>query len=95
MLGKIKSKKKKKKGEKRKKKRGGERKRKKEEKKRRKKKGKKKRKKKKAKGKGARVDEIIDSNTNSIDTILIKLQDITEDTGAWFAVSHGVTKNWL
>ena len=49
----------------------------------------------KAKGKGSRVDEMLDSITNSIDTILTKLQDIMEDTGAWFAVSHGVTKNWL
>ena len=35
----------------------------------------------------------LDSNSNSMDTNLSKLQEIVEDRGAWWAAVHGVTKS--
>ena len=35
----------------------------------------------------------LDSNTNSMDTNLNKLQEIVEDRGAWCAVVHEFTKS--
>ena len=35
----------------------------------------------------------LDSNTNSMDTNLNKLQEIVEDRGAWWASVHGVVKS--
>ena len=35
----------------------------------------------------------LDSNTNSMDTNLNKLQEIVEDRGAWCAVVRGVPKS--
>ena len=35
----------------------------------------------------------LESNTDSTDTCLSKLQEIVKDSEAWRAASHGVTKN--
>ena len=35
----------------------------------------------------------LDSITNSVDMNLSKLQEMVEDTGAWGAAVHGVTKS--
>ena len=36
----------------------------------------------------------LDGITHSTDTNLSKLQERAEDTGAWYAAVHGVTKRW-
>ena len=35
----------------------------------------------------------LDSNTNSMDMNLSKLQEIVEDRGVWHAIVHGVAKS--
>ena len=36
----------------------------------------------------------LDSNTDSVDTNLSRLQEIVKDREAWCSAVHGVTKNW-
>ena len=36
----------------------------------------------------------LESVTNSMDMNFSKLQEIVEDSGAWHAAVHGVSKNW-
>ena len=36
----------------------------------------------------------LDSNTNSMNTNLSKLQETVKNRGAWCATVHGVTKSW-
>ena len=36
----------------------------------------------------------LDSITDSLDMNFSKLQEIVEDSGAWHAAVHGVSKNW-
>ena len=35
----------------------------------------------------------LDGSTDSMDTILNKLQEIVKDREAWYAVVHGITKS--
>ena len=36
----------------------------------------------------------LDGITNSVDMDLSYLWEMVEDTGAWYAMVHGVTENW-
>ena len=46
------------------------------------------------KEKGAAEEEMVNSINDSMDMNLSGLQEILEDSGAWFAAVHGVAKSW-
>ena len=46
------------------------------------------------KEKGAAEEEMVTSISDSMDANLSDLQEILEDSGAWFAAVYGVAKSW-